>query len=127
MLGDSGVGRTLADLLASSNFSPILLAYLFAVIVRVTQGSATVSMIAASSLIAPVVDTFDLGDMHKALVVIAIAAGSTILSHVNDSGFWIVNRYFGMTEKQTLQTWTVVTTVISVVGFLLAWALFKVL
>jgi Gnt-I system low-affinity gluconate transporter len=65
--------------------------------------------------------------MHTALVVIAIAAGSTILSHVNDSGFWIVNRYFGMTEKQTLQTWTIVTTVISVVGFLLAWALFVIL
>lgn len=127
MLGDSGVGRTLADLLASSNFSPILLAYLFAVIVRVTQGSATVSMIAASSLIAPVVATYNLGEMHTALVVIAIAAGSTILSHVNDSGFWIVNRYFGMTEKQTLQTWTIVTTVISVVGFLLAWALFVIL
>ena len=121
ILGDSGVGRTLADLIAGSALSPIVLAYIFAVIVRVTQGSATVSMIAASSLIAPVVAQFDLNEMNKALVVIAIAAGSTILSHVNDSGFWIVNRYFGMTEKKTLQTWTVVTTVISVVGFTLAW------
>ncbi len=121
MLGDSGVGQTLADLIASSPFSTIVLAYIFAVIVRVTQGSATVSMIAASSLIAPVVDAAALGEMQKALVVISIAAGATILSHVNDSGFWIVNRYFGMTEKETLQTWTVVTTVISVVGFLLAW------
>lgn len=121
ILGDSGVGRTLADLIAGSALSPIVLAYIFAVIVRVTQGSATVSMIAASSLIAPVVAQFDLNEMNKALVVIAIAAGSTILSHVNDSGFWIVNRYFGMTEKKTLQTWTVVTTVISVVGFMLAW------
>ncbi len=123
MLGDSGVGETLANLLASSKLSPVILAYIFAVIVRVTQGSATVSMIAASSLIAPVVATYNLDDMHKALVVIAIAAGSTILSHVNDSGFWIVNRYFGMTEKQTLQTWTIVTTVISIVGFALAFLL----
>lgn len=123
MLGDSGVGQTLADLIASSPLGIVVLAYFFAVIVRVTQGSATVSMIAASSLIAPAVDAAALGDMHKALVVISIAAGATILSHVNDSGFWIVNRYFGMTEKQTLQTWTVVTTVISVVGFFLAWML----
>ncbi len=123
MLGDSGVGQTLADLIASSSLSTLVLAYLFAVIVRVTQGSATVSMIAASSLIAPVVEAANLGEMHKALVVISIAAGATILSHVNDSGFWIVNRYFGMTEKQTLQTWTVVTTVISVVGFFIAWLL----
>lgn len=123
MLGDSGVGQTLADLIASTPLSTIVLAYIFAVIVRVTQGSATVSMIAASSLIAPVVEAAGISEMHTALVVIAIAAGATILSHVNDSGFWIVNRYFGMTEKETLQTWTVVTTVISVVGFLIAWLL----
>lgn len=123
ILSDSGVGETLADQLSRYPLGPLVLAYIFAVVVRVTQGSATVSMIAASALIAPFVDSYQLGEMDKALVVIAIAAGATILSHVNDSGFWIVNRYFGMSEKTTLQTWTVVTTVISIVGFLLAFAL----
>jgi Gnt-I system low-affinity gluconate transporter len=97
----------------------MVLAYLFAVIVRVAQGSATVAMIMASTLMAPLLAP-DMGLIQKSLHVIAIAAGATTASHVNDSGFWMVSRYFGMSEKLTLRTWTVVTIVISVVGFALA-------
>jgi H+/gluconate symporter-like permease len=61
-----------------------------------------------------------LSDSHRSLLVITIAAGATVLSHFNDSGFWLVNRYFGLTEKQTLKSWRVMETIIGVCGFALA-------
>jgi H+/gluconate symporter-like permease len=76
-------------------------------------------MITAAGIIYPILIQFDLSEPHKALVVLSIAAGATIMSHVNDSGFWLVNRYFGMTEKETLQSWTVMSTIIAVMGLLL--------
>lgn len=118
ILIDSGVGEALAEIMLSYQVAPVVLAYLLAVIIRVTQGSATVAMITAAGMVAPMVAGFDLSSPEKALLVIAIAAGSTILSHVNDSGFWLVNKFLGLTEKQTLQSWTVMETIISVTGFL---------
>jgi len=85
--------------------------------VRIAQGSATVAMVTAAGLVASLVE--GLSQPQLALVVIAIAAGASAVSHVNDSGFWMVSRYMMMTEKQTLQTWTVVSTIVSVVGYLL--------
>ena len=120
ILIDSGVGGMLANTIASSSLPPIILAYILAVVVRITQGSATVSMITAAGIIAPVMDVFNLSGPDKALVVLAIAAGATILSHVNDSGFWLVGRYFGLSEKETLKSWTVMESIISIVGFLIA-------
>ncbi|MGQ7870891.1 GntT/GntP/DsdX family permease [Sunxiuqinia sp. sy24] len=117
ILIDSGVGAMLAERLAESAMPPIVLAYLIAVVVRVVQGSATVSMITAAGIMAPLITFFDLSQIDKALLVLAIAAGSTILSHVNDSGFWLVGKYLGMNEKETLRSWTVMETIISVVGF----------
>jgi Gnt-I system low-affinity gluconate transporter len=73
-------------------------------------------MITAASLISPIIGEFDLSDPHRALIVIAISSGATILSHVNDSGFWLVGKYLGMNEKQTLQSWTVMETIISLCG-----------
>ncbi|WP_423129115.1 gluconate:H+ symporter [Gaoshiqia sp. Z1-71] len=119
ILIDSGVGAMLAEKLAGSAMPPLVLAYLIAALVRVIQGSATVSMITAAGLMAPMIGLFDLSQIDKALVVIAIAAGSTILSHVNDSGFWLVGKYLGMNEKETLRSWTIMETLISVVGFLM--------
>lgn len=119
VLIDSGVGTALAETMTSMNIPVIVLAYLLALIVRVTQGSATVAMITAAGMVAPVLDIMGIPDMQKALVVIAIAAGATTLSHVNDSGFWLVNRYLYITEKQTLRSWSVMETIISVSGFLL--------
>lgn len=119
VLIDSGVGESLATSITGSSMPPLVLAYIIAVIVRVTQGSATVAMITAAGIMAPVLPYFEVSDPGKALIVLAIAAGATILSHVNDSGFWLIGKYFGLTEKQTLQSWTVMETIISVVGFLL--------
>jgi Gnt-I system low-affinity gluconate transporter len=116
ILVDSGIGKIMAESMADSALPPILLAWLLAAVVRVTQGSATVAMITAAGIIAPVLSEFMLNDPQRALVVLAIASGATLLSHVNDSGFWLVGKYFGMTEKQTLQSWTVMETIIAVCG-----------
>jgi Gnt-I system low-affinity gluconate transporter len=119
ILVDSGVGESLAELLTEYNISPVILAYIIAIVVRVTQGSATVAMITAAGMIAPVVALMGLGDIEKALIVVSIAAGSTMLSHVNDSGFWLIGKYLGMDEKQTLQSWTVMESLISVFSFII--------
>lgn len=117
ILIDSGVGEALADTLLAYEITPLILAYILSVVIRVTQGSATVAMVTSAGMMAPVLSEFSLSAPETALVVIAIAAGSTILSHVNDSGFWLVNKYLGLTEKETLQSWTVMETIISVTGF----------
>jgi Gnt-I system low-affinity gluconate transporter len=118
ILVDSGIGQMMAESMAGSALSPILLAWILAALVRITQGSATVAMITAAGIIAPILEVFDLNDPSRALVVIAIASGATILSHVNDSGFWLVGKYLGMNEKQTLQSWTVMETIIAFCGLL---------
>lgn len=128
VLIDSGIGLTMAESMMNSPLPPILLAWLIAAAVRITQGSSTVAMITAASLISPIIGEFALSEPHRALVVISIASGATILSHVNDSGFWLVGKYLGMNEKQTLQSWTVMETIISVCGLvftLLASLFFK--
>jgi Gnt-I system low-affinity gluconate transporter len=119
ILVDSGVGESLAALLTEYNISPVILSYIIAIIIRVTQGSATVAMITAAGMIAPVVELLALGDMEKALIVVSIAAGSTMLSHVNDSGFWLIGKYLGMDEKQTLQSWTVMESLLSLFSFII--------
>ena len=88
--------------------------------VRVIQGSATVAMITSAGLTAPLLLSYGGEEAYKALVVIAIASGATMMSHVNDSGFWLVNRYFGLNERQTLQSWTTLTVILGLVGFSIA-------
>ncbi|KUL20030.1 MAG: gluconate transporter [Proteiniphilum sp. 51_7] len=116
VLIDSGMGQMMAESMAGSSLSPILLAWVLAAVVRVTQGSATVAMITAAGIMAPVIGLFELNDPQRALVVIAISSGATLLSHVNDSGFWLVGKYLGMNEKQTLQSWTVMESIIAITG-----------
>jgi Gnt-I system low-affinity gluconate transporter len=127
VLIDSGVGLRLGEMMAGSQMSPLVLAYLIAAFVRVAQGSATVAMTTAAGIMAPLLATLEIPeevrDRELAFVTIAIAAGSTIFSHVNDSGFWLVNRFFGMSVKDTLKSWSVMTTIVSVVGFLSVWLL----
>jgi len=118
ILVDSGIGKMLAESLADSSIPILVLAWLLAALVRITQGSATVAMITAAGIIAPLLSSFNLDQQNIALIVITIAAGATILSHVNDSGFWIVSKYLGMNEKQTLQSWTVMETIIAVSGLI---------
>lgn len=123
ILIDSGVGEVLGDMMAGSALPPILLAFLIASIVRVAQGSATVAMVTAAGLISPLIDTLGLEGPVLGLIVISIAAGATILSHVNDSGFWLVNRYFGLDVKDTLRSWTIMETIIALTGFTVVFVL----
>ncbi|GAK11708.1 LOW QUALITY PROTEIN: low-affinity gluconate/H+ symporter GntU [Geomicrobium sp. JCM 19039] len=123
VLIQSGVGDVMGDMMAASGFPLVLLAFLIATGVRVAQGSATVAMLTAAGLISPIVGLVDLSQPSLALIAVAIACGATVLSHVNDSGFWLVNRFLGMSEKDTLKSWTVMETIIGVVGFLVVFAL----
>ena len=116
VLVDTGAGAQLADLVLHFGLIPILLGYSLAFIIRVAQGSATVAMITAAGLMAPIVGGQDLSPMALALIVTSIAAGASAVSHVNDSGFWLVSRIFGLSEVDTLKTWTVSTTLLSLVG-----------
>lgn len=120
VLIDSGVGQAIADSMAEASMPVILLAWVLAALVRATQGSATVAMITAAGIMAPILPVFDLSAAHIALVVIAISSGGTAFAHVNDSGFWLVSKYFGMNESQTIQSWTVGSTIIGVSGLVFA-------
>ena len=120
-------GDALAEWLGGYGISAVILAYLFSMIVRVAQGSATVAMMTAAGLMAGIVTAGDYSAADLALITIAIAAGSTMLSHVNDSGFWIISRYLGMTEAQTLKTWTILSVAISLIGFALTLVLSMVI
>ncbi|WP_040983924.1 GntP family permease [Oceanobacillus jeddahense] len=118
VLIESGVGDVMGEIMAASGFPLVLLAFLIATFVRVAQGSATVAMITAAGLVSPILEMANPSQPMLALITIAIASGSTVLSHVNDSGFWLVNRLFAMSEKDTLKSWTVMETIIGGVGFL---------
>lgn len=127
ILVDSGIGTLLANTIANSNLPVIVLAFLIAGIVRVSQGSATVAMITAAGIVAPILDVVEVSSPGKALIVLSIASGSTILSHVNDSGFWLVGKYFGLDVKDTFKSWTVMETLVGGVGFLISLVLSFVL
>jgi Gnt-I system low-affinity gluconate transporter len=116
VLIDSGVGQMLASVFIEAQFSVFILGFLIAAITRIAQGSATVAMITGAGLMAPILELQPVSAPSLGLLVIAISSGATVLSHVNDSGFWLVSRYLGMSETNTLKTWTVMTTLISLVG-----------
>jgi GntP family gluconate:H+ symporter len=112
VLLDSGVGDAIAKLVKGSHLSLIVLTWLIAALIRVATGSATVSMITSAGIVAPVAAAAP--GSSPELLVLAAGAGSLILSHVNDAGFWMIKEYFGMSVKETLQTWTVMETILSV-------------
>ncbi len=111
---DSGAGKLAGEMLAQTHISPMLVAYLMAAAMRVAQGSATVAIITAAGLMAPL--TKSIPNYHPDMVYLALCCGGTLLSHVNDAGFWIVNQYFGMTVPQTLKSWTAMKMITSLVG-----------
>ena len=123
VLQQSGVGEAIANLMSTSGLPPILLAFLIATMVRVAQGSATVSMVTAAGLVAPAIQQQGLSAPAVGLIAIAIASGATVLSHVNDSGFWLVNRFLDMSVADTLKSWTVSVTLVGVTGFLVVFVL----
>jgi Gnt-I system low-affinity gluconate transporter len=117
ILVDSGVGDLLGAFFSQQAVPPMLLAFTLAALIRIAQGSATVAMITSAGLIAPILQHLHLDQLHTALVVMAIASGASIASHVNDSGFWLVSRLLNLTEAETLRSWTVISTVAALTGF----------
>lgn len=111
---DAGVGRMILDFSENWSIPGLLLGWLIAVAIRLATGSATVATISAAGLVAPL--AADMSTSHAALLVLAVGAGSLFFSHVNDAGFWLVKEYFGMDVGQTVKTWSVMETIISVVS-----------
>lgn len=114
VLIDSGVGGAIAAVATQSHVNIIFFAWLVAALIRVATGSATVAMTTAAGIVAPVLAVST--GVNIELVVLATGAGSLVLSHVNDAGFWMIKEFFGMSVVQTLKTWTVMETLLSVVG-----------
>lgn len=124
MLVASGVGDVIGHMAVQAQISPILLAWLVAAVIRIATGSATVATITGAGIVVPVIDLIP--GVNRELLVLATGAGSLILSHVNDAGFWLVKQYFNMSVMETFKTWTAMETILSVVGlgFILLLSLF---
>ncbi|HEX5205844.1 GntP family permease [Paractinoplanes rhizophilus] len=114
VLVDAGVGNVVADAAQDAHINALLLGWLVAVGIRLATGSATVATITAAGIVAPLAATLDRPEIS--LLALAIGCGSLFFSHVNDAGFWLVKEYFGMTVGQTIKTWSIMETIISVVG-----------
>ncbi|WP_034301819.1 GntP family permease [Herbaspirillum sp. RV1423] len=125
ILMDGGVSKAIVGIATDAHLSPLLLGWFVAALIRVATGSATVAMTTACGIVAPIVAS--VGGTRPELMVLATGAGSLILSHVNDGGFWLVKEYFNMTVPQTFKTWTVCETIISVVALLLTLGLAAVI
>ena len=124
ILMEAGISAAVVGFARGVDLPLLLLAWLVAAMMRIATGSATVAMSTAAGIVAPVAGD---GGVSPELLVLATGAGSLILSHVNDGGFWLVKTYFGLTVPQTFKTWTVCETLISVIALLLTLALAAIL
>jgi gluconate transporter len=115
VLTDGGVSQTIADLMQQSDINPYVLGWGIAAIIRVFVGSSTVSGITTAGFIAPMMAT---STINPNLMVLGIGAGSMMFSHVNDTGFWLFREYFQLSMKDTIKTWSIMDTLVSVVGLL---------
>jgi GntP family gluconate:H+ symporter len=119
ILGDSGAAQATVELAQGVHLSPLLLAWLLAATVRLAIGSATVAMAVTTGILAPIAATMSTsGALGPELLVLATGAGSIFCSHVNDPGFWMIKEFFGMELSETLATWSVLETLLSVAGLL---------
>ena len=116
----SGIGGALSESLSDLGLPLIISAFVISTILRVAQGSATVALTTTAGLLSTAVAEADPSSVQLVALVLAIAAGATVLSHVNDSGFWLVSRFFNMDVRTTLRTWTVLETTLGVSIFVLA-------
>ena len=116
VLSDSGVANVIGHAAENSHLSVLLLGWLIAVGIRLATGSATVATVTAAGIVTQIGTSLD--KPHLALLVLAIGSGSLFFSHVNDAGFWLVKEYFGLTVWETIRSWSVMETVISVVGLI---------
>jgi GntP family gluconate:H+ symporter len=119
MLKNAGVGEAIKAVAEGRPISLILLAWTVSAVIRIAQGSATVAMITTSSMIYPMMSEAGSLPYHPMYIFLAIGFGSKMLSWMNDSGFWTVSKLSGFTEKETLQSWTLIVSTISVTGLLL--------
>lgn len=126
VLRSSGIGDALSTSLSDLHIPLFLAGFILAAILRVAQGSATVALTTAAGLISTGAAAAGYNPVQLAALALAVAAGSVIASHVNDSGFWLVSRFFEMDVKTTLKTWTVLETIVSVVGFAVAAIIFGI-
>ena len=124
VLRTSGIGASLTEVLGGWGIPLIFAGFLISAILRVAQGSATVALTTTAGLISDGVASAGYNDVQLATLVVAVAAGSVVLSHFNDSGFWLVGRFFQMDVKTTFKTWTVLETLIGVIGFAVAAVIF---
>lgn len=115
-LVDSGIADVIAHGITESAISPLFAGWLVAVLIRLATGSATVATVTAAGIMAPLVQTMDLSSPMVSLLVLAIGAGSVFFSHVNDAGFWLIKEYFHLSVGQTIKTWSMMETVLSVFG-----------
>ncbi|MEQ9892860.1 GntP family transporter [Pectobacterium aroidearum] len=125
VLVESGVGKALADTLTSIHLPLVPAAFILSLALRASQGSATVAILTTCGLLSEAVS--GLNQMQLVLVTLSACFGGLGLSHVNDSGFWIVTKYLGLSVADGLRTWTVLTTILGLAGFLFTWALWLVI
>lgn len=121
----AGISTTIGKIAVSAHMPLILLAWLIAVALRQATGSATVATTTTAGIVAPVVT--GMSAMHNSLLALSIGAGSVFFCHVNDAGFWMVREYFGLKLKQTVMVWSILQTIVSVVGLALTLVLWSVL
>ncbi|MEP6711107.1 MAG: gluconate:H+ symporter [Ferruginibacter sp.] len=124
VLVNTGAGKMLAESLTGVGLPLVVFAFIAAAIIRILQGSATVAMITSAGLVAPLIVGHTFSGMQLAAIVTSISSGASIMSHVNDAGFWLVKQYLGLTEKQTFRSWTMMITWLSLVGFLFSLLIF---
>uniref|UniRef100_UPI0036DC522E gluconate transporter n=1 Tax=Photorhabdus sp. RM322S TaxID=3342825 RepID=UPI0036DC522E len=127
VLVDSGVGPALGNALIGAGLPIALACFILAGTVRVIQGSATVACLTTVGLILPVVDVLGYSGAQLAALSICIAGGSLVLSHVNDSGFWLFGKFTGATESQTLKTWSIMETILGITGAAVGMAFFAMM
>lgn len=113
----SGIGKVLSSSLTSTGLPLIVLAFVISLTLRIAQGSATVAIVATTGIISTLVAQAHPSPVHLALICIAMGAGATATSHVNDAGYWLVSRFFGISEKDTLKSWTVLETIMGFTAF----------
>ncbi|MFM0052029.1 GntP family permease [Caballeronia grimmiae] len=122
VLRDSGISQQIVATATQASLSPLLLGWFVAALIRLATGSATVAMTTACGIVAPIAQAAG-GHVSPELLVLATGSGSLIFSHVNDGGFWLIKEYFGMTVGQTFKTWSLLETIISLMGLGLTLAL----
>ncbi|MDF1489770.1 GntP family transporter [Tessaracoccus caeni] len=126
VLVESGIGTALSDSLTAVGMPTVVAAFVISLALRAAQGSATVAMLTTAGLLSTAIANGDYSTMQTVLICLAIGFGALGLSHINDSGFWIVTKYLGLSVGDGLKTWTVLTTICGVTGFLITWGLYQV-